>query len=95
MQAGTYFPGDEKNAALSCSFNLNTFLASFHAASAGTLTLATLSLRVNDPQILEHWGYAHEVHLDKCNRARILVSNFSMTYNSFGEFYTSDWFPYV
>ena len=21
------------------------------------------------PQILEHWGYAHEVHLDKCNRA--------------------------
>ena len=36
----------------------------------GHLTLATLSLRVNDPQILEHWGYAHEVHLDKCNRAR-------------------------
>ena len=37
----------------------------------GHLTLATLSLRVNDPQILEHWGYAHEVHLDKCNRARV------------------------
>ena len=34
------------------------------------LTLATLSLLVNDPQILERWGYAHEVHLDKCNRAR-------------------------
>ena len=33
----------------------------------GHLTLATVSLRVNDPQILEHWGYAHEVHLDKCN----------------------------
>ena len=32
--------------------------------------LATLSLLVNDPQILEHWVYAHEVHLDKCNRAR-------------------------
>ena len=30
----------------------------------------SISLRVNDPQILEHWGYAHEVHLDKCNRAR-------------------------
>ena len=36
----------------------------------GHLTLATLSLHVNDPQILEHWGYALEVHLDKCNRAR-------------------------
>ena len=34
----------------------------------GHLALATLSLLVNDPQILEHWGYANEVH--KCNRAR-------------------------
>ena len=24
----------------------------------------------HDPHILERWGYAHEVHLDKCNRAR-------------------------
>ena len=36
----------------------------------GHLTLATLSLLVNDPQILEHWGYAHEVYLDKYNRAK-------------------------
>ena len=36
----------------------------------GHLALATLSLLVNDPQILGRWGYAHEVHLDKCNRAR-------------------------
>ena len=36
----------------------------------GHLALATLSLLVNDPQISERWGYAHEVHLDKCNRAR-------------------------
>ena len=34
------------------------------------LAPATLSLLVNDPQILERWGYAHEVHVDKCNRAR-------------------------
>ena len=34
------------------------------------LTLATLFLLVNDPQFLERWGYAHEVHLDKCNRAK-------------------------
>ena len=33
----------------------------------GHLALATLSLLVNDPQILEDWGHAHEVHLDKCN----------------------------
>ena len=30
----------------------------------GHPALATLSLRVNDLQILELWGYAHEVHLD-------------------------------
>ena len=35
----------------------------------GHLALVTLSPET-DPQILEHWGYAHEVHLDKCNRAR-------------------------
>ena len=35
------------------------------------LALATLSLLVNDPQILERWGYAHEVFTwTKCNRAR-------------------------
>ena len=34
VHAGRHlFSGDEKNAALSCSFNLNTLLASFHAAS--------------------------------------------------------------
>ena len=43
------------------------------------LALATLSLRVNDPQILERWGCADEVHLHKYIRAknfwfRILVS---------------------
>ena len=35
----------------------------------GHLALATLSPPETDPQILERWGYAHEVHLDKCNRA--------------------------
>ena len=35
----------------------------------GHLAPATLSPLVNDPKILERWGYAHEVHLDKCNRA--------------------------
>ena len=36
----------------------------------GHLALATLSPRETDPQFLERWGYADEVHLDKCNRAR-------------------------
>ena len=36
----------------------------------GHLALATLSPLETDPQIWERWGYAHEVHLDKCNRAR-------------------------
>ena len=70
VDAGKHlFSGDEKNVALWCSFNLNTFWASLHAASLHH-ALATLSLLVNDPQILERWGYAHEVHLDKCDRAR-------------------------
>ena len=36
----------------------------------GHLALATLSPPETDPQVLERWGYAHEVHLHKCNRAR-------------------------
>ena len=37
---------------------------------AGTLPLATLSPPETDPQILERWGYADEVHLGKCIRAK-------------------------
>ena len=38
------FSGDEKNAALSCSFNLNTFLASsFHAASRAPCSCHSVS----------------------------------------------------
>ena len=36
----------------------------------GHLALATLSLPETDPQILERWGCADEVHLVKYNRAR-------------------------
>ena len=36
----------------------------------GHLALATLSLLVNDPQIMEHWGCADEVHLGKNIRAK-------------------------
>ena len=36
----------------------------------GHLALANLSLPETDPQILEHWGYADEVHLGKSFRAK-------------------------
>ena len=36
----------------------------------GHLALATLSLPETDPQILERWGHADEVHLGKSFRAR-------------------------
>ena len=36
----------------------------------GHLALATLSPLETDPQILERWGYAYEVHLGKYIRAK-------------------------
>ena len=36
----------------------------------GDLALATLSPPETDPQFLEHWGYADEVHLGKSFRAK-------------------------
>ena len=60
---------------LLCSSTLNSEY--FWQASTllrGHLALATLSPPETDPQILERWGYAHEVHLDKCNRAKDFLS---------------------
>ena len=54
-------------------FGAPLILAHFWPASTllrGHLALATLSLLVNDPQILEHWGCADEVHLGKYIRAK-------------------------
>ena len=62
----------------------------------GHLALAIPSLPETDPQILERWRYADEVHLGKSFRAKlILVSNFCVTCNGFREFYTLDWFLHV
>ena len=55
MQAGTYFPETRRM----LLFHALLILGRFWPASTllrGHLTLATLSLRVNDPQISEHWG---------------------------------------
>ena len=49
------------------------FLTHFWPVSTvlrGHFALATLSPPETDPQILERWGYAHEVHLDKYIRAK-------------------------
>ena len=66
VDAGRHpFSEGEKNARL--------ILTHFGPASTllrGHLALATLSLLVNDPQILERWGYADKVHLGKYIRAK-------------------------
>ena len=56
-------------------FHTPLILTHFWPASTSTLlrvhlALVTLSPRETDPQILERWGYAHEVHLGKYIRAK-------------------------
>ena len=54
-------------------FHARLILTHFWPASTllrGNLALATLSPPETDPQILERWGYAHEVHLGKYIRAK-------------------------
>ena len=53
-------------------FHAPLFLTHFWPATLlrGYLALATLSPPETDPQILERWGYADEVHLGKCIRAK-------------------------
>ena len=61
----------------------------------GHLALATLSPPETEPQILERWGFADEVHLGKSFRAKDLGLEFFVTCNGFREFYTLDWFLHV
>ena len=101
MQADTNFPKVRRM--LLCLAPLN--LIHFWQTSTllrGPIALATLSLPETDPQILERWRCAYEVHLGKyvyiymyISERRILVSNFSVTCNSLCEFYTLDWFLHV
>ena len=54
-------------------FHTPLILTHFWPASTllrGHLALGTLSLLETDPQILEGWGYANEVHLGKYIRAK-------------------------
>ena len=77
MQAGTYFP----KVRTMLLFDAPLILTHFWPASTllrGHIALAILSPPETDPQMLERWGYAHEVYLDKKNPSegfwsRILV----------------------
>ena len=59
-----------KNAALFLSINFRTHFWPTSTLLRGQLALATLSLPETDPQILEHWGYAHEGLLGKSFRPK-------------------------
>ena len=75
MQAGTYCPKVRRM----LLFHAPLILTHFWPASTllrGHLALATLSPPETDPQILERWGYAHEVHLGKYIRAKDFVLKF-------------------
>ena len=65
MQAGTYFPKVRRT--LLCFSPL--ILQHFWPGYTG-LALATQSPPETDPQILERWDYADEVHLGKSVRAK-------------------------
>ena len=69
MQAGTYFPKVRRM----LLFDAPLILTHVWPASTlvrGHLALAILSPPETDPQILERWGYADEVHLGKYIRAK-------------------------
>ena len=61
----------------------------------GHLALATLSPPETDPQNLERWAALMRFTWATVYESRILVSNFSVTCNSFREFHTLDWFLHV
>ena len=95
MQAGTYFPKVRRMLFFGAPFILTH---SWPASTLlrGHLAPATLSPPETDPQISERWGYADEVHLGKCNRARDFgLEFFGMTCNSLRELHTLDWSLHV
>ena len=91
VDAGRHlFSEGEKNVALSCSFNYNTFLASFHAASRAPCSCHSVSSRDRSSNsTLMRFTWANQ------SERRIFVSNFSVTCNSFRDFHTLDWSLHV
>ena len=96
IDAGRHlFSEGEKNIALSCSFNFNTTFGQLPRCFAGTLLLPLcLLLR----PILKFWSVGAALMRftwANISEQRILVSNFSVTCNSFREFHTLDWSLHV
>ena len=96
VDAGKHlFSEGEKNVALSCSFNFNTFLASFLAASRAPCSCHSVSSRdrsSNFGALGLRWCGSPWANLSE---RRILVSNFGMACNSLCAFYTLDWLRHV
>ena len=95
VDAGRHlFSGDE-NVALSCSFNLHTFLASFHAASRAVCSCHSVSSCERSSNFgalgLRSWRFTRT----NLTERGILVSNFGMTCNSLCELHTLDWLRHV
>ena len=89
------FSEGEKNVALWCSFNFNTFLASFHAASRAPCSCHSVS-SCDRSSIFGALGQrTRRTPGQKKNERGILVSNFGMTCNSFCELHTLDWLRHV
>ena len=69
MQAGTCFPKVRRMLLFHAPFIL-THCCAASTLLRGHLALDTLSPLETDPQILERWGYADEVHLGEYIRAK-------------------------
>ena len=69
FDASPFFPKVRRMLLFHAPLVLTHFWSAF-TLLRGHLALATLSLLVNDPQISESWGYAHEVHLGRYIRAK-------------------------
>ena len=94
VDAGRHlFSGDEKNAALSCSFNLKTFLASFHAASRAPNSCHSVSSREGSSNFgalgLRWWGSPGQKYLSEGFWSRILI------WRAIAFFYKLDRFRHV
>ena len=68
VQAGTNFP-KVRRMLLYFSRLICEYFRPTSTLLHGHITLAILSLPETDPQILERWGYADEVHLGKSFQA--------------------------
>ena len=91
VDAGRHlFSEGEKNVALFFSFNFNTLLASFHAASRAPCSCHSVSSWDRSSEAAK-MRFTWANHSER----RILVSNASVTCNGSPEFYTLDWFLHV